>query len=72
MHVCTYTHVYIHIYFTACGPPKHQRVMSGRNHDASKHCFSAIYIPALTCTFTDMVYIPEYRLHELQSKTKTK
>ena len=33
MHVCTYTHLYIHIYFTACGPPKHQRVMSGRrNH----------------------------------------
>ena len=23
MHVCTYTHLYIHIYFTACGPPKH-------------------------------------------------
>ena len=27
MHVCTYTHPYIHIYFTACGPPKNQRVM---------------------------------------------
>ena len=27
MHVCTYTHLYIHIYFTACGPPKHQRVV---------------------------------------------
>ena len=23
MHVCTYTHLYIHIYFTAYGPPKH-------------------------------------------------
>ena len=23
------THIYMHIYFTACGPPKHQRVMSG-------------------------------------------
>ena len=32
MHVCTYTHLYIHIYFTACGPPKHQRVMSGRRN----------------------------------------
>ena len=21
MHVCTYTHPYIHTYFTACGPP---------------------------------------------------
>ena len=26
MHVCTYTHLYIHIYFTACGPPKHQLI----------------------------------------------
>ena len=25
MHVCTYTHLYIHIYFTACGPPKHDK-----------------------------------------------
>ena len=22
MHVCIYTHPYIHIYFTACGPPQ--------------------------------------------------
>ena len=22
MHVCTYTHLYIHTYITACGPPK--------------------------------------------------
>ena len=29
MHVCTYTHLYVHIYFTACGPPKHQCIMSG-------------------------------------------
>ena len=26
MHVCTYTHLYIHIYFTVCGPLKHQRI----------------------------------------------
>ena len=32
MHVCTYTHPYIHLYFTACGPPKHQRVMSGKRN----------------------------------------
>ena len=42
MHVSTYTNPYIHIYFTACGPPspqkkqqqqQHQRVMYGRrNH----------------------------------------
>ena len=33
MHVCTYTHLYIHIYFTAYnGPLKHQRVMSGRRN----------------------------------------
>ena len=32
MHVCTYTHPYIHIYFTARGPPKHQRVMYGRRN----------------------------------------
>ena len=32
MHVCTYTHLYIHIYFTACGPPKHQRVMYGKRN----------------------------------------
>ena len=33
MHVCTYTHLYVHIYFTACGPPKHQRVMSVVLHE---------------------------------------
>ena len=27
-----HTHLYIHIYFTACEPPKHQRVMSGRRN----------------------------------------
>ena len=27
-----------HIYFTACGPPKHQRVMSGRRKQVNmKH-----------------------------------
>ena len=31
MHVCTYTHLYIHIYFS-CGPLKHQRVMSWRRN----------------------------------------
>ena len=30
MHVCTYIHLYTYILFTACGPLKHQRVMSGR------------------------------------------
>ena len=41
MHVCTYTHLFqyithVHfykiIYFTDCGPPKHQRVMSRRQN----------------------------------------
>ena len=34
MHVCTYIHLYIYTYilFTACGPLKHQRVMSGRRN----------------------------------------
>ena len=27
MHVFPYTHLYIHIYFASCGPPKHQRVI---------------------------------------------
>ena len=38
MHVCTYIHLYTHIYFTACGPLKHQRVMSGR---VSVPCFTS-------------------------------
>ena len=44
MHVCTYTHLYIHIYFTACGPPKHQRVMSGKG----TRCSGRVSVPCFT------------------------
>ena len=46
MHVCTYTHPYIHIYFTACGPPKHQRVMSGRRNQS--RCKKQVYTTYFT------------------------
>ena len=36
MHVCTYTHPYIHTYFTAYGPPKHQRSVRTNPHPLIK------------------------------------
>ena len=32
MYAHTHIYIYIHIYFTACGPLKHQHVISGRRN----------------------------------------
>ena len=38
-HKCMNAHTHIYIYFTACGPLKHQRVMSGRRNQVFRRTF---------------------------------
>ena len=37
----THTSIYTYILFTACGPLKHQRVMSGRRNQVFRKAFPA-------------------------------
>ena len=59
MHVCTYTHLYIHIYFTACGPPKYQRVMSGRRNQVFNQSINACGL--FFSLHISVCYFPSFR-----------
>ena len=44
MHVCTYTHPYLHIYFTACGPPNISALCMG----GGTRCSGRVSVPCFT------------------------